>query len=278
MKYLFPILLFAGLYGQQAKAQTVQSPQAATFQVGSQVYYEIAHCIPLSEAAFYSKEDGGRQLKTVQADAQGRVLVTVPEAEYFHPAFALNTLESKGSGRVDYFREKEFNLQALSVSAVPGGGATLSWQAEVPSAPLHFEVLRSVNGGTYEIIADVPSTASKVLVTYSYTDASGSPDATYKIRVQHAQKGARYTSEPLSAFANGIQVWPSATVGPLQVQASEAWLGARYTIANAQGQAVAKGVMSKQQAELSLADLPAGAYFISFENGKEKASFRLSKL
>lgn len=279
MKHAFLFLLLAGLCGQQARSQTIYAPEAAIFQVGTRVYYEVAYCTPGSQVAFYSNESGGRQLKMQQADDRGRVLTQVTEGEDFHPAFALNTLESNGSGRVGYFSEKEFNLQALAVSNITGAGVRLSWQAAVsPSAPLTFEVLRSINGSSYEVIGEVPGTGSNTLIAYRYTDIAGSATATYKIRVQHAQKGLRYTSQPLSALLNGLQVYPNATKDRFQVLATEEWLGTRYTIADAQGRVVLGGILRRQKDEMSIANLPPGSYFISFGNDQKKITLTLTKL
>src|SRR6478752_8318706 len=77
-------------------------------------FVEVAHCIPGSDIAFYSHKGGGKILKAVIADKNGKAIFE--QTGNFNPAFAVNVTKKNsagvsGNGMVDFASTKLFSLQ-----------------------------------------------------------------------------------------------------------------------------------------------------------------------
>lgn len=178
------------------------APLIRYYEAEGKTYYEAYHCVPGSDLAFYSEQQGGHLLKNTTTDANGHLLLESKEG--FTPAFALNVNSANnagvsGSGKVTFITAKDFSLNDLRL--IEGINHNyLSWRAAVAEPELYvFTVLKSRDGVHYNAIGVIDA-RDKHMSTYSFNDPEKDAAASYKIEISNRQDHLGYVSKPIALF------------------------------------------------------------------------------
>lgn len=270
--------LTVGTVSAQASMPAVTPLQVACFTVDDTRYYDITGCVPGSEAAFYSRPDGGELLRSALADGAGHL--QAKGDSHFRPAFVINEkLSAKcsthGSGIVSFTAAPEFELRGLK-AVVQEGRTSLSWEATVAtSKDLWFVVERSADGSSYAAAGKVAGTSLKA--TYAFQEAlPGAVGAYYRLAVL-SKDGMRryYTTSPEWLGGPGVTIYPTRTSGDIIIALPAGNETAKYRVCNSEGKQMLSATLPARQNRVDLSSLPAGIYLVTVQVNAGPVTMRI---
>lgn len=237
-------------------------------------YVEVAHCVAGSDIAFYSHRGGGKVLKAVTADKNGRVVFE--QTGNFNPAFAVNLTQKNnagiaGNGMVDFASAKLFSLQDVRLDKNVNSQNVISCKLKVSFDGAILELQKSTDGTNFKTVDDRSVDRSISLNTITFTDDKENNAAYRLVLVNKAEKSAYTTKAVQNTILAGIaKVYPSPTTDNLTVALSPTVQTASYVIMDNAGKTIKQGQLTQKTYKVAVSDLTKGIYFIKITSGDNK--------
>lgn len=145
----------------------------------------------------------------------------------------------------------------------------LKWQTASEKNALLFELERSTDGLNFSMIAKIPASGnSSVPVNYTYTDrnaASGKNVLYYRLKQLDINGTFSYSEVRLlnaeTLTDENHLIYPNPVSDILSISLSN-FTDVLYTITDAAGQIILKGLLTSQQTALDLSEIKPGIYFL----------------
>jgi hypothetical protein len=154
-------------------------------------------------------------------------------------------------------------LAAFTAIRRPSGSIALTWTTASEANSARFELQRSVDSRTFALVANVPAQGySTVARTYAALDgAAPAGPLYYRLRLVDADGTAAYS--PVVAVAAGssaeLLLAPNPAHNLITLSTEQP---TPYTVRTALGQLVLHGTSASESTAISIAELPAGVYFL----------------
>ncbi len=151
----------------------------------------------------------------------------------------------------------------------------LSWQSKSEIKAKHFEIERSINGSSFDKIANIE--AKGLAADYSYTDIHLPKVNTIYYRLRMVDKDDKFSFSEirnihLKQQTANVQLYPNpVSNGNLNIDLMED-VGSKinYTITTVDGKLVQQGFITNQQATISVQNLAKGIYIIKFKEKQKQ--------
>ncbi len=237
-------------------------------------YVEVAHCIAGSDIAFYSHKGGGKILKAVIADKNGKAVFEQPAN--FNPAFAVNVTRKNsagvsGNGMVDFASAKLFILQDVRLDKNVNSQNVISCKLKVGFEGAIIELQKSTDGTNFKTIDDRGVDRSVSLNTITFTDDKENNAAYRLVLVNKAEKNTYTTKAVQNTILAGIaKVYPSPTTDNLTVALAPTVQTASYVIMDNAGKTIKQGQLTQKTYKVAVSDLTKGIYFIKITSADNK--------
>ena len=162
-------------------------------------------------------------------------------------------------------------VNLTSFEAVQAGKIVkLSWKTSNESSIASYNVQRSADGTTWQMINTQPATGSS---SYSANDLSPLAGINY-YRLQIAEQNGSVTYSGIrkvifNADVKGIYVWPNPVVDKLNISAEA---NSNAELLNTSGQLVLKTKLNSVTGEIDMHNLPAGIYILRVQGADATVS------
>lgn len=246
-------------------------------------FYEAAHN-PLTLTGSFTQTD--RPLRLWAADLS-ELGITAANCDDVR-SFKINLCGNSDVAFVAYNAQSLYFTQVLPAQYLSftgtanGGNTVLEWQTAAEKEAGRYMIERSHDGRRFTAVDSLNATNLTPVNNYRFTHRNAAKGRTYYRLKQTGASGETAYSKTIVVDANGTEapalgLYPNPATGSVYVTHNTAPAGTRLTVRTLSGtvarqQAVAEGAV---QTRLHLANLPAGTYFLCFENGTQKAAARL---
>lgn len=161
-------------------------------------------------------------------------------------------------------------LHWLDVSVrLDGGNSTVSWLTTAEENCSHFELLRSRDGYSWEMVGKmVTLNRFEGETRYHFCDKQPLPGKSFYKVVQFDLDG-RFSISPIVALQSPIGeaiFSPNPTFGSINVIYDRSWLDGKATIFDHSGRVIEVSPISVQYQSFNLGHLPPGLYMVRLEN------------
>lgn len=146
-----------------------------------------------------------------------------------------------------------------------GPAVQLEWATASESDCDRFEVERSTDGATFELIGTVPGAGnSTTLVHYQYPDPAPHPGFNY-YRLRQVDTDGHHAYSPVRVVHVGssgghVQVYPNPGGPAVQVRTTPDAVGSHFLLLDATGRVVFNKLLEQESTLLDLTMLPSGLY------------------
>jgi hypothetical protein len=166
----------------------------------------------------------------------------------------------------------------FDVAPLSNRWALVEWATATEINTRHFEVLRSFNGQTWEIInitnaagnsslpinytfidKNIPSSVNMVYYKINQVDLDGKSEETNV-------KFVRFTNEFSNQNDLDIQVFPNPTQTYSILSVSDDYIGENYSIIDMNGKLIKHGTINNPKTYLDLSEWRSGVYFLKINN------------
>lgn len=163
------------------------------------------------------------------------------------------------------------NLMSFTVTKL-GTQAKLNWQTATETNNAGFHIERSFDARTWTSIAFVAGAGSTTTVqNYTYTDPNPQKGVNYYRLRQVDDGGQQKYSEvrPVTFASEAVLIYPVPTRDKVVIELPDNTLiGTQAVISGQDGRFMKQFTINKLQQEISLANYPAGIYYMRLEDGR----------
>ena len=157
-----------------------------------------------------------------------------------------------------------------------GESVELSWKTQLEENVSHFELERSIDGVTYEKIGRIDAGKFQYLAL----DKAMKEMSWYRLKLVDIDGKISYSnviriSKKDESSSGGIKLYPNPGADKIQIVGSSAY--GKITILNNSGKVVKQQQFSANNS-VSIANLPAGLYYLIFFDGNRRMSSKFTKL
>lgn len=150
------------------------------------------------------------------------------------------------------------------------GGVQLNWKTATELNSLHFAVERSTDGRSWETIGTVAAAGESYMpVEYAYTDKNAlTGHSLYRLRTVDRDGYTELSNTvqvDMNAIENGISVYPIPAINTITVKGGSDTKQLSYSISDAAGVMVKKGLLTKSSQQVDISELKKGIYFLKVE-------------
>lgn len=154
-------------------------------------------------------------------------------------------------------------------ATVVDGSTHVSWQTTQELNSSVFEVEHSTDGAQWTKTGSVKA-AGSISLTHDYSFIHAQPDPGknyYRLKIVD-RDGSWELSQAISVTIKtpaGVRIYPVPVVDYLVIEAMGFGENLPYTILNAKGKEMKRGVITQNNQRIPIPDLPAGLYFFRTE-------------
>lgn len=140
----------------------------------------------------------------------------------------------------------------------------LNWQVSNQIHSTQYTIERSLNGSDFVEIAHLPTTTNN---TFSYTDKTSARGTSYyRLKILENDGSITYGSMKQvnnnCSLLNRVQVYPTLSVGLINVKLSTGYEASSVRVLNGLGQEVVTDISKRQNRTINLSRLSNGTYFV----------------
>ncbi len=154
----------------------------------------------------------------------------------------------------------------------------LSWQTQNEMNVSHFEIERSINGNSFQVINNVQAANSPLPNSYYFTDPYPMPGVSYyRIKMVDRDGQFRYTSTIKINFLGitVMQVYPNPAKDEIVIAGINS--NGMIKLLSPDGRVLLQQSAAGQSMTLSISGLPQGVYIVEYNDGKNTQRQKLIK-
>ena len=250
----------------------------AFYQVQDMNYAQFENYAPNTILEYYSTNQGGKKLGTVQTNATG---IATETFDLTHtPAFALNRKTSEnstGTNKVYYLKDKEFVANNIQLTRM-ADNVSITWNAQIEADnDISFQVLRSINNEPFTIAKTIKGSVGITAHSYSFSEAN-TENAAYKLQIVKDDKSIRFSSDVLRlANPSTVKIYPTVCTSTLFVDIPFSAQAVSYYVSDMVGKQIREGYLTAAHTTLDMSALVHGHYIVTLLRNDKHESFRITK-